>query len=156
MSKLLYYVKRLSMDIVVAAFLIAFYISSSAISNRARAVMFPNFLMVFLAIVLIWDTVGNIIKAVKEYKSEEAKTIAALLAKHKKGIIIFLSAVVFVNISPIIGFYVTTFLYLVLLTFYLGGKKLIVTIPSMAALTVIMYLIFNEYIQMRLPAGFLI
>ena len=144
------------MDIVAAAFLLAYYISSRAIVNRPLAVMFPNFLMVLLAIVLAWDIIGNIIKAVKEYKADDNRTIAVLLAKHKKSIIIFLSAVVFVNVGPIIGFYVTTFIYLVALTFFLGGRNLKIVVPAMAALTFILYVIFNIYIQMRLPAGFLI
>jgi hypothetical protein len=136
-----------------------FYFSSSALVHE-KSRMFPQFLMVLLAIFLAWDLVGTSIKAKKEFNAEkveaERKKLYGLWTNHKKNIIIFLSTVAFVALSQVIGFYICAFLFMVFLTYYLGIKNLKILIPAEAAFTVLLYFCFTVYLQLRLPTGLLI
>jgi len=157
-QKLFYYIRKLGFLIIVALFLAVYYFSSRHITHL-RAIMYPRFFMIFLGAVVLWNMVDVIIKTAKELKKEETEkgfSLWGFMKEHAKEFILFFSALVFVILSTIIGFWVCTLIFIFSLSYYFGARKLIILIPQTVILVVLFYLLFEVFLKTGLPSGFLI
>ena len=151
----IYYLKKLAFLFLCIIFLIIYYFSASNIS-RAKALIYPNFIMSILGVIIVWNIIGTILEARKELAEKEKKeNIPKQNANHQKitKIVIFVSAVSFVFIGQILGFWITTLLYIFLLSYYLGIRNLKLLIPQTVVVTVILYGIFELWLNLGLPKG---
>jgi putative tricarboxylic transport membrane protein len=72
-----------------------------------------------------------------------------------KSIILMIFFIIYVMLIPKVGFFVSSFLFVMLLKYYLGSRKLweLVLIPT--GLLSIVYLIFVKLLLIKLPPGIL-
>jgi len=153
----IYYIKKLAFLFLCSLFLLLYYFSSRNVS-QSKALIYPNFVMGALGIAILWNIIGTIFETKKELSklAEERKSLTSGSWKHyKKRIIIFVSAVIFIFISQILGFWISTFLYIFLLSYYLGMKNLKYSIPQSIITTAVIYGLFALWLNLDLPKGFL-
>ena len=155
--KLLHYLKKMGFLFVALAFLLVYYFSSVHITHK-RAIMYPQFFMIILGATIIWNMIDVIIKTAKELKNEEIKTkisVPEFWKEHNREIVLVLSSIVFIFASNVIGFWVSILLFMTLLSFFLGSRKLVILLPVSIGLVVVFYIVFEVLLKTRLPSGFL-
>lgn len=153
----IYYIKKLAFLFLCILFLLLYYFSSRNVP-RAKALIYPNFLMAVLGIIIFWNIIGTIFEAKKqisEVAEKEKNQSSSSWEQYTTRIVIFVSAVMFIFIGQILGFWVTTLLYIFLLSYYLGIRKLKYLIPQSIIITAILYGIFELWLNLTLPEGFL-
>ena len=157
MNKIIYYFKKLFFLILCIAFLLGYYFSSARLA-RVKALMYPRFIMVLFGIIVAWNIVGTIRetrKEILEKKEIERPKILYGLQKNQKAIVIFLSAVVYIFLGQVVGFWVTTLVYVFLLSYYLGVRNMKYLIPQSLVVIGILYAIFRLWLKLALPKGLL-
>ena len=157
MNKFMYYFKKLFFLILCIAFLLGYYFSSARL-NRVKALMYPRFIMVLFGIIVVWNIIGTVREARKEVaekKEIERLKISDGFKRSEKAIVIFLSALIYIFLGQIIGFWVMTLVYVFLLSYYLGVRKMKHLIPQSILVTGIIYAIFRLWLKLALPQGFL-
>ena len=156
-SKVLQYLRKMGVLILLGIFLLVYYISSRSVT-QSRALLYPNIIMVIYVIVFAWNVISLIIEErrnIRKNKKMESFSISEFWEKNKRAIVVFLSTVIFVFISRIIGFWVVAFIYILTMTYYLGLRKLKLLFPLSIILTIVLYLLFTVLLKTDLPKGFL-
>ena len=156
-SKVLQYLRKMGVLILLGIFLLVYYISSRSVT-QSRALLYPNIIMVIYVIVFAWNVISLIIEErrnIRKNKKMESFSISEFWEKNKRAIVVFLSTVIFVFISRIIGFWVVAFIYILTMTYYLGLRKLKLLFPLSIILTIVLYLLFAVLLKTDLPKGFL-
>jgi hypothetical protein len=134
------------------------YYFSSARLNRVKALMYPRFVMVLFGIIVAWNIIGTIREARKEIpekKEIERPKILEGFQKNQRAIVIFLSAVVYIFLGQVVGFWITTLVYVFLLSYYLGVRNMKYLIPQSLVVIGILYAIFRLWLKLALPKGLL-
>ncbi|WP_406944850.1 tripartite tricarboxylate transporter TctB family protein [Halobacillus sp. SY10] len=106
-----------------------------------------GFLLIILAIFLFFDKSSET-KEEKEKRQVPKKEMLVLLAV---GGMIFL----YIFLLEIIGFVLSSMLFIFACSWFLGYRKLVTTILVAVLFPLIMYLSFNYLLQIRLPQGLL-
>jgi len=158
-DKAVFYLKKLGFLILCTAFLAGYYFSSAGV-GRAKALLYPRFIMILFGIILIWNIAGVFKDAAKELseKKQTDKTTGFLesIRKNEKAIVIFLSAAAFVFLGRVVGFWVTTLVYILMLSYYLGVRKLRYLIPQSLIIIAVLYAVFGLWLKLSLPKGLLL
>ncbi|GAB4115810.1 MAG: hypothetical protein Kow00103_10870 [Candidatus Caldatribacteriota bacterium] len=158
-SHLVFYLKKLAFLLICTFFLLLYYFSSRDI-GRAKALLYPKFIMVIFGIILLWNIIGTILEARKEItekinQSQGENIEKSFWQRNQKSIVIFISAILYIFIGGILGFWVTTLLYISFLFYYLGIKKFPNLIFQSIIITAILYSIFKLWLKLALPEGLL-
>lgn len=106
-----------------------------------------GFLLIILAIFLFFDKPSET-EEEKEKRQVPKKEMLVLLAV---GGMIFL----YIFLLEIIGFVLSSMLFIFACSWFLGYRKLVTTILVAVLFPLIMYLSFNYLLQIRLPQGLL-
>ncbi|WP_394218311.1 tripartite tricarboxylate transporter TctB family protein [Halobacillus trueperi] len=106
-----------------------------------------GYLLIILAIFLFFDKSSET-EEEKEKRQVPKKEMLVLLAV---GGMIFL----YIFLLEIIGFVLSSMLFIVACSWFLGYRKLVTTILVAVLFPLIMYLSFNYLLQIRLPQGLL-
>jgi len=153
-----YYARKLGFLFVIAVFVCVYYISSRKIL-QPKALYFPNFLLILMAVLIVWNVIGTLIEAGKEIKAGKANLdfrFPEFLKKHQKKIIVFVSTLALVLLARYVGFWVMATLYIFVIMRVLGLKKLWLNILLTAVLIAVFYLVFCVLLKVRFPSGILI
>ena len=114
--------------------------------------------MLVFGIIVLWNIIGTILETKKEIsklaEKEKGKT-STFWKKNGKSIVIFVSAIIFIFIIQIFGFWLMTFLYISFLSYYLGIRNFKYLIPQSIIITTILYGIFELWLKLALPEGLL-
>ena len=157
MNYLRYVMKKYLFVVLALVFVIVYW--SSAGKLPPQSVVFPKFITAILIPLFIWV----IIQSIVEYRALAKNTEVPENEKWKfslnitrNKLVIVGATVVYVAIIPVIGYIVTTVLYVGGLSFFLGNRKPVKLILYTGILVAILYLIFGFWLRIRLPTGILI
>jgi putative tricarboxylic transport membrane protein len=89
-------------------------------------------------------------------ETPEAEKWECSLNITKPKVVVTIATIIYVFVLPIVGFVVTTAVYLALLSFYLGTRKPLKLILFAVLYTAALYGVFVAWLGVRMPAGFLI
>ena len=146
--------------LVTWAFAITYYVDVVDLARQDKMVV--EVLLVFLGIVLLIRTVITIkdfvrLRAEEQEEGKEKAVVSSAFGGllNQKQVTFFGVTVPYVALFPFLGFFVSSFLYVLVLNVLLGtrGKLKLIGIP--AALTVLSYLLFVLALGIRLPRGLL-
>jgi len=132
----------------VAIFLYAGTYKGSGVSNYG-----PNVFPQFLAVMLFITSVLLIVNAVKGKSQTDLEGIN--LAGFIRTSITVGISIAYLIVMQFIGFFVSTFIFLYVMIQYLGQKSLVTRLISSFAVSIIVYLIFKDFLKIPLPSGFL-
>lgn len=132
----------------VAIFLFARTYKGSGVSTYG-----PNVFPQFLAVMLFITSIMLIVNAVKGKSQTDLEGIN--LAGFIRTAITVGISIAYLIIMQFIGFFVATVIFLYTMITYLGQKSLITRIISSAAVSIIVYLIFKDFLKIPLPTGYL-
>ncbi|TSB48457.1 tripartite tricarboxylate transporter TctB family protein [Alkalicoccobacillus porphyridii] len=115
----------------------------------------PTLLPRVVSIALVLCGVGLIF-----YKSEGTKRVTFTLTKNSRRMVVsFISLVVYALLFNVVGYIISTFLFLSFLTWYLTHNKSKATIWKSLLngliVTAVIYIVFSRLLDVILPAGLL-
>jgi uncharacterized membrane protein (UPF0136 family) len=151
-----FFIKNYLFSLICAIFLVAYWISASKLDPRA--LRYPMIISVVAVFMLLWNWVNCVLEFRKTYnpaddEKVEKKKYDITLGLNRKKITVILSTIGYAVMAPVLGFFVTTFLYLSGVTFYLGERKPVRVIIFAVIYTAILYMIFRVWLQLRTPTG---
>jgi putative tricarboxylic transport membrane protein len=152
-----YVVKNYLFAVLALIFAIMFWISASKLPSRA--VVFPRALFFILIPLFIWNAVSSVRgfrKTLKDTDTAEGKKWDCSLGLNKPKIAVTLATLGYIVLMPVLGFIVSTLLYLVGLASYLGIRKPLALALFATIYISIVYAVFGLWLQVRLPTGILI
>ncbi len=139
----------------------AYYLDIRKLARQDKLIV--EILLLFLAVVLVVRTVLTFKEltaflARRRAAGEQGEPFPSAFrrALHSKEVIFLAATASFIALFPHIGFFVSSFLYVLTANILLGtkGKFKLIAIP--AGLTLVTYLLFVLVFQIRLPTGILI
>jgi len=143
--------------LVITAFAFIYYLDVMSLPHREeKIVVFTLFwlLIVFVSI--------NIVQLFMEYrKSEQDEKIQnknnkkAHVLKDDKRLILLISLVIYVLLVKIIGFFVTSFLFFIVLSWLLGTRKISTLIFVPSVIVMLTYFFFVKLLNVNIPTGIL-
>lgn len=157
MNYLRYVLKKYLFVVITIAFLAAYWHSAHGLPSKS--VVFPRFITFVTVPIIIWA----IIQSIVEYRTlknntemtDEQKWGKPLRITKTKLVIVGMTAL-YVALIPVVGYCVTTILYLGGLSFYLGNRQPVKLALFTFAYFGITYAIFFMWLGIRLPGGLLI
>lgn len=149
-------IKNILFLIAIAVFSIFYYLDVRQLpepEERSLVVI----LLIGLGILLIVETGRSIVRGIKNRKDENNTSFFQDLVKWLKGrqSLLLISMIAYVILIPIIGFYVTSFLFIVFLNYFLESRKIWELTVLPLVLLLLIYLLFNVFLGVNLPEGFL-
>ncbi len=156
MNYLRYFLKKYLFVLIAIAFMACYWIS--AYSLPGRSIVFPRFITFITIPIIIWC----IIQSITEYRAlvrntemtDEEKFGKPLNLSPVKIVITGMTAL-YIALIPVIGYCVTTILYVGGLSYYLGNRKPVKLVAFTLAYFGITYAIFFMWLRIRLPGGLL-
>ncbi|MDO5000858.1 MAG: tripartite tricarboxylate transporter TctB family protein [Eubacteriales bacterium] len=151
-----FFIKRYLFALLALIFVIVYWISAHRLPEES--IIFPRIITYVTIPLFIWVFATS----VKEYKAlladesipEEEKWNCTLNLSSKK-LVIIAATVLYVALVPVVGYCVTTILYVGGLSYYLGNRKPVSLIVYTLVFFGILYAIFGLWLRVRLPSGFL-
>jgi hypothetical protein len=151
------YIRFLIKDYLFTVFSIIFVIAYwvSAHKLRFASIQYPLVISIFTVIFIIWNLVMSVQEFLKLYKAEgnEKEKWDCTLGLTKKRLIVIGVTILYAGLIPVLGFCVSTFLYIAGLVVYLGERKPVPIVIYSAVMTGLMYLIFKAWLMVRIPEG---
>lgn len=154
------FVAKFTILLIALVFGIAYYIDIMDLARQDK--MIVEILLLFLAVTLVIRTVRTIVEykeflALSREQGRKVKSISTVirnLFKTKEAIFLATTAP-YVVLFPRIGFFVSSFIYVLAANILLGtkGKVKLIAIPT--GLTVLIYLLFVVVFEIKLPKGIL-
>lgn len=147
-------IRDIIVSLIVIAISVLFYLNTTLLTSPSD--IFPKFVVLLfgsLGIVLLFSSIFS-----KKYKvKDDEKDII----NHKRRWISILSLVAYIIIMPIVGFFVTSGIFVILLSLYIQNEKLsfLVGMKSLiiSSLTmVLLYMTFVVFLKVPIPSGILI
>lgn len=154
------YIASFALLLGIWAFGLVYYYQIMDLAKQDK--MIVEILLLFLVVVLLFRTVSTIIDfskfmAKRKEAGEKGESFSSALRRVlKRKETIFLAATApYIALFPIIGFFVTSFFYVMAANILLGtkGKLKLVAIP--AGVTLFTYLLFVLVFDIRFPKGIL-
>jgi hypothetical protein len=152
--------------ILSVVFLLVFYNSSRKLPDAS--VQYPRIVMIGMAIIIIWNIIGVIGEyhdfVKKNPVSPDGPDIKSKVLGFVRGpdgklirtkVILYICTVLYPVFLPILGFPVTTVLYLATSTFFLGTRKIGWLLAFVAIVFVSVYLVFIVWLKIPFPKGLL-
>ena len=151
-----YMVKNYLFFIITSIFVIMYWVSASGLPERS--VDFPRALMFAIVPLFVWNAVNSILG----FRGVMRKQAGTEGAQQKRDwtlgitlprVIITAATIAYIILLPILGFVITSVLYLALLTFYLGIRNPLKLAAFTLVYTAALYGVFVVWLHVRLPSG---
>jgi len=149
-----YVVKHYLFAVLALLFTIAYWVS--AYNLPKASLVFPRALLYILMPLFVWNFVDSLRGFRKELEAEgkDAAKWECSLHLTTPKVVVALFTLAYIIIMPIIGFVVTTTLYLATLAYYLGLRKVQLLVFTVIYIGVV-YAVFVMWLNIRLPSGLL-
>ncbi|MDN5348097.1 MAG: Tripartite tricarboxylate transporter TctB family [Clostridia bacterium] len=136
--------------IPASALLFAVYYISTVLGTPWEARAYPTVLTAGMIVCAAAVFIGSLVK-----KSEGAFSSPSLRMPHRKSVILFITSCLYVALMPVLGYLVSSLLFLIASLRKLGvtDKKLFIGLSVITGL--VMYILFVMFMDMHLPGGFL-
>ena len=151
-----FFIKEYLFTLFSTVFLIFYW--SSAYKLKIEAIRYPIFFSVIAIIMIIWNLYMSVREFRQVYNAEgdEKKKWDCSLGLSKKKLSVIGATLLYVILIPVLGYCVSTFLYLVGMVVFLGERRPVKIVLYSLIMTGFLYLIFGRWLMIRLPTGFLI
>ena len=156
MNYLRFLIKRYLFVLLSLAFVIAYWISAGKLPEVA--IRFPKFITYITIPLFIWVFIQTIIeykKLAKDTEIPEKEKWDMRMKVTKTKVVITVATFLYILLIPIIGYVVTSIIYIGGLSFYLGNRKPLSLILYTGIFFGALYLIFIIWLRIRLPEGLL-
>lgn len=157
---LLKYIRFFLKDYLFTLFSIIFVIMYwvSAHKLPIGAIQYAIFITFIVAFFIVWNIIMSVIEFKKVFHSDEddRKKYNLSFGMDKPKLITIGTTLLYVILIPILGYAVSTFIYLGFLGWFLGIKNPIRIIVYSSAITFILFAVFKLWLQARLPSGLFI
>ena len=141
----------IGVGIVLCILSIVIYLYAGQYEGRGVNSYGPNFFPQALASMMFLASVALIIQALR------GKALKDLEAMNKQGFIratvTLVIAIGYVFLMKVIGFYLSTILFLFVVMMYLGQKKLWIRIAVSVLVATAVYSLFQYFLKIPLPEG---
>ena len=154
------YIASFGVLLMTLVFGLAYFYEIKDLAQKDKMVV--EFLLLILAVMLVIRTIATI-KNFSKYLAErrengekiESFSLAARRVLRRKEVTFLAATALYVALFPIVGFFVTSFSYVLVANILLGtrGKVKLIAIP--AGLTLFTYLLFGSVFNIKLPSGIL-
>jgi len=137
--------------IALILFLSASYLYITSLSIKyLPSIIFPRIILMFIAFLslLLFFDIGKITTDKDSFKEDIFVNV-----NYSKLIITIVSTIIYVRMIEIIGFYSSTFMYLVWLLFYINKKKIKMNIMIPIGVVTLFYVIFKIWLKIPTPIG---
>ena len=146
-----FFIKEYLFTLIAAIFVVVYWYSAHDLPFEA--IRYSLVITVIAVVFIIWNLVMSVLQFRKVYHEEgddkEKYDLTFGLTKERIGVII--ATVMYGVLVPVIGFFVTTFLYLMGLSYYLGAKNRLIVLIYATVLTGLIYAIFRVWLHVRTP-----
>ena len=124
----------------------------------SKILRYPYFMIAGLVILITLIAVDEIKKSKKVINSESEEDVLTKFKKFDLRGIVFLiaSSIIYLILIPIVGYFSTTWVFAILLMYWLGERKIYKVIIISTLFTLIQYIIFQVFLYLPIPRGFLI
>jgi hypothetical protein len=156
MNYVRFLIKRYLFAVLALIFVIVYWRSAGKLPEKAT--VFPRFITAVMIPIFIWVFVQSIMEyraLVKDTKTPEKKKWDMSMKITKPKLIITGATVLYILLIPIIGYGVTSMLYIGGLSFYLENRKPLSLILYTGIFFSILYGIFVVWLRIRPPVGLL-
>ena len=157
MNYLRFVVKRYLFAVLALVFVAVYW--ASARTLPAESVVFPRFVTFVTIPLFLWVFVLS----VREYRAlaadqslPEAEKWRCALGLTRTKLVITGATVLYIALLPVVGYCVTTVLYVGGLSFYLGNRKPLRLLLYTGVFFAVLYAVFGVWLRIRLPGGFLL
>lgn len=150
---------NLILILILGGFGLYYFLDVRSLPNAEERLIVEN-LFWFLVVLLVIEASRTIYQIWRDRKKEKKmenslqNLIKAWL--FNKPVMLMVGLTVYIILFPLIGFFVTSFLFLVGFSFFLGSRKFwelsVIPVISLAFL----YFIFVYFLEIRLPKGIFI
>ncbi|GAB3797613.1 tripartite tricarboxylate transporter TctB family protein [Virgibacillus kimchii] len=144
--------------IIIGAFGLYYFLDVRSLPNPQERVI-VEILFWVLVVLLAIEASRTTYKLWKENKNENNKQSIKSILKGwilNKPVMLFVGLSLYILLLPIIGFFVTSAIFLVTYNYLLGSKKLWELTLLPIAILISVYILFVLVLDVRLPDGFLI
>ena len=151
-----YVIKNYLFAVLALLFVAVYWMSAGKLPNAS--IVFPRVLTYFLVPLFLWNFVESLIgfrKTAAGDNPEGTKWDCGLHLSRPK-IMVILVTLAYIVLMPILGFVVTTVLYLLVLSYYLGVRNYISLLLFTGVYTFAIYAVFVMWLRVRLPDGLLL
>ena len=149
-------IKRYLFAVIALAFVIVYWLSAKNLPEES--LVFPKIITYIIIPLFVWVFIQSVVEFQKLKKDttipEEEKWNCTLNLTQAK-LVIIAATILYIALIPVVGYVVTTAIYVAGLSFYLGNRSPIKLILFTGVLIAILYLIFAVWLRIRLPHGFL-
>lgn len=150
------FIKNYLMTFFALVFVAAYWMS--AYKLPMATIQYPLVITIILLIFCAWNiwlSIGEFKKVYTEAGDDREKYDISL-GFDKKKLLVVAGTFLYAVCIPIVGYIVSTVIYLGSMCYYLGVRKPVVLVLYSLVLTAIFYLIFESWLSVRVPTGFLI
>ncbi len=144
--------KKSDFVLFLIGFLTSVYLSFLIKNLSFTTKAFPLFVILALGLVSFWGLVHTVYFSMPNMKKEE-KTIQNTINKRPKLFYTLTGALIYVLLMPLVGFYVSSFIFLVVLIKLLGSEKNILVFISTIVFLGCLYGVFSKFLHVPLPKG---
>jgi len=117
--------------------------------------MFPRVAVIFIGISGLVLVVNRVIEIPDKSQIFNSKNYSVNLKVLIKQIVFVLATLLFITIIPLLGFIIATVLYVFLMLYYFGSKKLVNNIIISIVFSFATYTLFSRLFKVGLPEGLL-
>lgn len=114
---------------------------------------FPRILMILLVVTLAWDILGTVLEGRKASTVQGKEKHQHWLKSNFRGIVVYLSTIIYVILLSILGYGLSTLLYITLMVYYLGIRKFKNISFYVFISFMFLYGVFVLLLKVRLPSG---
>lgn len=147
-------VEKLAFPVICLIFIIMFYNSSKGL--RYESLIYPRIIMTALLFFVVINVGGTVWQWRKTVKAGADPGVRPLWQKkYRAGLIVFGSTFLYVVLMPILGFMLSTAIYLVTMFYALGVRKIHQIILVGCLIFAFLYGAFIFWLKVPLPGGIL-
>ena len=150
--------KKLLFPLLGIIFTVSFYVNIQELDPIASS--YPKGIIAFLAVLFVWTLVVELKSIVNEKRDQETDTeskqpvsFLQLIREWKKPLLTLFVLFIYANLISHLGFYVSTFCFLLTLFFVLGLRNIKIILFNLILIMVLSYTLFDYFLQIQLPKG---
>lgn len=150
-------VKKYLFSVIALIFVCVYWASASKLPEKS--IVFPRAVTFILIPLFIWNfslSIKQFRKLLADGETPEEKKWNCTLRITKPKLTLMGMTIVYALCIPVIGYCVSTLVYIASMTYYLGERRPAKVALFTVILFAVLYAIFGVWLRVRLPAGFLI
>ncbi len=151
-----FFLKNYFFTLIAITFTILYWNSASKLP--AGALRYPTIITFLVVILAVWNLVLSVVEFRKVYRTEgdDESKYGNPFNLTKDRVVVMISTVAYGILAPIVGFFLTTFIYLSGICYYLGVRRPLRVIVYALVVTAFLVLVFKVWLGVRTPNGLLI